>query len=164
MIEIEQKVTKAEYIKAVTIHYFGYKYTLINPVLGLVILILLSMAGIIVPEMINPSFYILLALSVYLLLRPLIYIQSVYQAAKSSKSFFEPTQITITDEEKISASANGDETSVYLKNLYAYYNTKDFIYLYYSKAQYLLLNKRYMEPRQVKEVVSIIKQIGVRSR
>ena len=36
--------------------------------------------------MINTTFYILLALAMYLLLRPLIYIQGVYQATKSNKA------------------------------------------------------------------------------
>ena len=164
MIEFEQKITSVEYTKAVAIHYFGYKYTLINPVLGFTILILLGIVSVTTPEMINTTFFILLVLAVYLLLRPLIYIQGAYQATKSNEAFFELTQITITDDEKMIARANGDESSVYLKSMYAYSDTKDFIFLYYSRVQYFLLNKRYMKSNQIEEVVSKIERLGIKAR
>lgn len=164
MIEFDQKITEAEYKKAITIHYIGYKYTLINPVLAVLILVSLGVVYFTIPNMVNSMFFVLLALGVYLLARPFIYVYGIYQVIKSTKHAFNRMNIIITDDDRFITKANGDESSFSLKNLYAYSDKKNFIYLYPSKGQFFLLSKRFMEANEVKAVLNSVRRLDIKPK
>ncbi|HLT41480.1 MAG TPA: YcxB family protein [Sphingobacteriaceae bacterium] len=142
MTKFNQVISDKDYKKAIAIHYFGYTYTYISPILGIMLLLglLISTLGFsnVFPE--KPIFLFLL--SAFLILRPVFYIQNIYKSIKSNKLSSNETNIRITDDEKIITTSNGNLTSINLADLYSYYDSKFFLFLYVSRNQYLIIDKR----------------------
>ena len=59
MIESTQDLSEKDYKKVIAMHYFGYKYTYFNPILGIILLSTLVVFGLINPEILRKEFVFL---------------------------------------------------------------------------------------------------------
>ncbi len=164
MIEFKQTISDIDYKKAIALHYFGYKYTLINPILGAILLLIIVTLVIINSEFFNGKTFFLLLVSSFLITRPLFYIQNVFKNSKSNKMFSKQTNIQITDDNKIITSIGENVSTVKLTNLYLYDNKKTFLFLYIAKNQYLILDKRQMSKTQIENLIKILNRLKIKKR
>jgi len=164
MIEITQKISDKDYKRAIAIHYFGYKYTYINPILGLFILFGLLIITLGFPEFRSDTTLILFMLAAFLVLRPILYIQNVFKSVKSNKLSSNEIDITIADNENFSIQINGNLTTMKFEDLYAYNNSRDFLFLYVSRNQYTFLDKRKMIEVDVNHLVRILDSYNIKNR
>jgi len=164
MTEFNQAITDRDYKKAIAKHYFGYKYTYISPVLGLLVILGLLIVIIFLPDVFPETPIFLFLLAAFLLLRPIFYIQNVFKSIKTSKFSSGETNIKITDDNKIITSSNGNLTSLNLADLYSYYDTKPFLFLYASRNQYLILDKRQMNTADVDNMLKTLNDLNIKKK
>jgi len=163
MTEFTQTISDNKYKKAIAIHYFGYKYTYIGPVLGCIMLLGLLILAIMLPKGYpEPPFYMYF-LGAFLLLRPIYYIHNVHKNYKTGNSSAE-THFKITRDKRIEISNNGNLSSLNLKDLYAYSVSKTFIFLYVARNQYLFLEKRQMDETSIYEMLNNLNSLGIKNR
>jgi hypothetical protein len=142
MIEFTQTISDGDYKWAIAEHYFGYKYTYVVPVLG-VLLILGLLTGAVFFEGLFPETPILLYVgAIIMVIRPVFYIYNVFNSIKTDKFSSSEVSVKVTDDNKIITSTNGNMSSFSLIDLYAYYDTRKFLFLNLSRNQYLILDKR----------------------
>lgn len=164
MTEFNQAISDRDYKKAIAKHYFGYRYTYISPVLGLLLIVGLLIMTIFLPDVFPETPIFLFLLAVFLLLRPILYVQNVFKSIKTSKFSSGETNIKITDDNKIITSSNGNLTSLNLADLYSYYNTKHFLFLYASRNQYLVLDMRQMNTTDVDNMLRTLNYLRIKKK
>ena len=163
MIEFKQSISDSDYRKAIAIHYFGYGYTYINPILGLILLLVVIPLIIASPTSLDYGSIILLVLGLFLMVRPMLYINNVFRSIKSNKMSPTETSIQIT-EDRIVITTQDNIESVHLRNLYAYCNKQTFLFLYFARNQYLVLDKRKMSQAQLEKAVERLEKLNIKRR
>jgi hypothetical protein len=164
MIEFTQMISDRDYKKAIAKHYFGYKYTYISPILGLLILLCLLTLHFVYKGFFHETSIFLYLLAFFMLFRPILYIKNVFNSFKTSKFFSNEVYIKITDDAKLMTNGNGIETSINLADLYAYYNTKIFLFLYLSRNHYIIIDKRQLNNSDVNHVVHALDSFKIKKR
>lgn len=164
MIEFTQVISDADYKKAIAKHYFGYKYTYISPVVGVILILGLVVLTLISPDESPKAPVFLFLLGLLMILRPVFYIQNIFKSIKSGKFSSNESTITITDDNRIIADTNGDVSSLNLADLYSYYNTKTFLFLYVFRNQFLILDKRQMSTEGMESLLAILESLEVKKR
>ena len=164
MTEFTQVISDGDYRKAIAKHYFGYKYTYISPILGLLLFLGLLITTIFLPDVFTETPIFLFLLAAFLLLRPILYIQNVFKSMKTSKFSSNETNIQITDDNKIITNTNGNTTSLNLADLYSYYDTNSFLFLYASRNQYLVLDKRQMNTKNVDNLIRTLDSLRIKKK
>jgi len=164
MIEYTQVISDKDYRKAIAIHYFGYKFTYILPVMGFLIIFGLLIYLILMPEGYPSPPILLYLLGAYMIFRPLYYIQNVFKSFKTSNLFSNETDITITNDKKIIISNGGNLSSINLSDLYTYANTKNFIFLYVARNQYVIFDKRQMDDSSIAELLFMLTSLNIKKR
>ncbi len=165
MIGLEQKLSTKDLKKAIRIHYFGYKYTYINPILGVGIVLISTYYLVMRSWLLDKNVIILFLLGIFLILRPVIYVQNILKCLKSSKvSPRNKATIQITDDNKIIASVEDNSTTIDLKDLYSYCDKNDFLFLYLAKNQYFLLDKKQMSADHVHHLTKILATLNIKKR
>ena len=163
MIEFNQVISDKDYLRAIAIHYFGYKYTYISPVLGIILIWGLLIMTLGFPHAFRETPVFPFLLGAFLILRPIFYIQNVFRSIKSNKLSSIETSIKITDDEIIITTNNGNMTVNKLADLYSYYDTKSFLFLYLSRNQYLIIDKRQMRTN-VEELTNTLDRLHIKKR
>jgi YcxB-like protein len=164
MIEFSQTISDQEYKKAIAIHYFGYKYTYINPILGVIILSVTVFKGINNAGPITHTTVFICLLSIFLLIRPLLYIQNVFKSIKSNKLSSNKVNIKITDDDKIQTEVDDNTSSISMKDLYSYFDSKNFLYLYMARNQYFILDKNNISSNQISDIVNTLNRLNIKER
>jgi hypothetical protein len=164
MIEFNQIISDGDYKRAIAKHYFGYKYTYISPILGLLTLLGLITITFLYKGFFSETSIVLYLLAFFMLLRPILYINNVYTSIKTSKLSSNELNIKFTDDAKLITSSNGNQTSLNLADLYAYYNTKLFLFLYLSRNQYIILDKRQLNDSNASLVVQVLDSLKIKRR
>lgn len=164
MTEFNQAISDRDYKKAIAKHYFGYKYTYVSPILGLLLFLALLVTTIFLPDVSPETPIFLFLLAAFLLLRPILYIQNVFKSIKTSKFSSGETNIKITDDNEIITSNNGNLTSLNLADLYSYYDTRPFLFLYASRNQYLILDKRQMNTTDVHNLLRNLNELNIKKK
>lgn len=164
MIEISQNLSDKDFKKAIALHYFGYKYTLINPILGILILSVFAIYGIFNPEIFNEKSIFLILIGLYLVIKPFLYIQNVFKSQKSNTLLSKKTEIRITEENKIIVSAGENVSSFNLSDLYSYFDKKKFLLLYIAKNQYQIIDKTLLTNSEAEMLVRKLKELGIKKR
>jgi hypothetical protein len=164
MIVFTQMISDGDYKKAIAKHYFRYKYTYISPILGFLMLLVLVIIHFVYEDFFSETSVILFLLSLFMLLRPIFYIQNVFRSIKTSKISSNEANIKITDDDKLITDSNGNQTSLNLADLYAYYDTKIFLFLYLSRSQYVILDKRQLNNSNANLVVQVLDSFKIKKR
>jgi uncharacterized membrane protein len=163
MIEFDQNIDDKKYKKAIAIHYFGYKYTYISPILGFLVLIIMLMNLILIGEF-QQNQIILAFLGAFFLIRPFLYVQNVFKSIKTKNFGTNETRIKFTDDEKIIVEIGENSSKVNLKDLYAYYNKGYFLFLYIARNQYLIIDKTKLTEEQLENIINILNRLGIKKR
>jgi len=164
MQKFTQKLSDQDLRKALRIHYFGYKYTLITPIMGAAVSLYLLYLIINSPWPPEPTMWLLLIAGAFFILRPRLYINRILSNIKSQKMFAGSMSIELTEDERIIATA-GDSMSVMpLKDLYGFTNRQDFLHLYLAKNNFLILDKREMSETMLEKLISLLEKHAIRKR
>ena len=164
MIDFNQNILEKDYKKAIAIHYFGYKYTLINPILGVVMILGLLFGTLTGLLSIDNKTLLIFLLGVFLILRPFFYVQNVFKSIKSNKMSSIAVNIKITDDNKMITQNHNNISSINLADLYLYCDTKSFLYLYIARNQYIILDKGQIMKEQVNSILDNLKRLGIKKR
>jgi len=164
MTEFTQVISDADYKKAIAKHYFSYKYTYASPVLGLLLILGLLVVMFVSPEGAPRAPVFLYLLGAFMLLRPLFYIQNVFKSIKTSKFSSKETSIKITEDNRIITDSGGNSTTLNLADLYAYYDTNIFLFLYTFRNQFLILDKRQMSAASVEGLLRSLEFLEVKKK
>lgn len=164
MTEFNQAISDSDYKKAIAKHYFSYKYTYISPILGIFILLVLLISFLFLPNVISSTGLFLFLLATFLVLRPVLYIQNVFKSVKTSKFSSYETNIKITDDDRIITNTGGNLSSLNLADLYCYYDTYPFLFLYVSRNQYLVLDKRQINLKDVEILVRTLDSLNIQKK
>lgn len=164
MIEFSQRISDGDYKKAIAKHYFGYKYTYISPILGLFMLLGILTIQIVFDGFFSESTILVYLLALFMLLRPIIYINTVFNSIKTSRASSNEMNIKITDDSKLITDSDGNQTFSNLVDLYAYYDTKIFLFLYLSRNQYVILDKRQMKSSNAAFVIQLLDSLKITKR
>ncbi len=163
-IEFKQNLSDKDFKKAIAIHYFGLKYTFINPVFGFIILVMFIALNFKFGFLFEPSFLVLVVIALFLMARPLLYIQSVFNNSKTNKTLHQETTFQFTEDDKIIASANENQSIFKLNDLYAYSNKKTLILLYISKVQYYIIDKKVIDNTKQDLIVGKLLELGIKKK
>ncbi|MCX2746166.1 YcxB family protein [Mangrovivirga sp. M17] len=164
MITINQTLSDKESKKAIAKHYFGYKYTLINPIIGLITILGIISIWILNSEILNYKFLVVFGLGIYLLLRPVIYIQNVFKSMNSNNKLSDDLKILIDADDRIITNIGENKSIFSIKDLYAYYEVKDFLFLYVSKNMYLIIKRDSVENSEYPELINVLKRHNIKKR
>ena len=164
MAEFIQEISDRDYKKAIAIHYFGYKYTYINPILGIILLLWLFTTTILVPDEIGGNTFFLFLLACLLLLRPVFYIQNAFKSIKTYKLTSHEMKVQLTEDNKITTTSLGNSTTMNLKDLYAYKNSKGFLFLYASRNQYLILDKKQIPLTVTENLLNSLNKLNINKK
>lgn len=158
-----QKINEKDFKKALYLHYFSFKYTWINPILG-VLMILIAVCLSIVYKLFDTNILIVILLGLFLTIRPWWYVRQVLNSGRTDKTCSTEFEVEITDDDKIVTRQGEDYSSICLSNLYAWYDKSPFLFLYSARNQYLVLDKRQMTDDQVHDLTERLDQMHVRKR
>ncbi|GEM_PF-1335488 len=164
MIEFSQRISDGDYKKAIAKHYFGYKYTYISPILGLFMLLGILTIQIVFDGFFSESTILVYLLALFMLLRPIIYINTVFNSIKISRASSNEMNIKITDDSKLITDSDGNQTFSNLVDLYADYDTKIFLFFYLSRNQYVILDKRQMKSSNAAFVIQLLDSLKITKR
>ncbi len=164
MIEINQTISDKDYKKVIALHYFGYKYTFINPILGILIILITIIFGIRNPEIFDEKIVFLILISLFLIIRPFLYIRNIFKSSKSNKTLMKKTNIKITDDDKIVTTVGENVSTISFKDLYSYFDKKTFLLLYLARNQYLIIDKKIMSNSQVESLINTLNRLKIRKR
>jgi len=127
-------------------------------ILGLLVVTFVS------PEEAPKAPVFLYLLSAFMLLRPLLYVQNVFKSIKTSKFSSNETSIKITEDNRIITDSSGNSTSLNLADLYAYYDTDIFLFLYVFRNQFIILDKRQMSAASVEGLLRSLESLEVKKK
>ena len=164
MIEISQNLSDKDYKKAIALHYFGYKYTWISPILGVLMSITFMISALLNPGTIDNKLIFAILFSVYLIIRPFLYIQNVFKSQKSNKTLLKETEIKITEDNKMITMIGENSSSINLLDLYSYMDKKNFLILYLAKNQYQIIDKRLLKNSESEILTAKLKELGIKNR
>jgi len=164
MTEFTQVISDTDYKKAIAKHYFSYKYTYASPVFGLLLILSLLLVTFVAPDEAPSAPVFLYLLGVFMLLRPLFYIQNVFKSIKASKFSSNETSIKITEDNRIITDSGGSSTSLNLADLYAYYDTNSFLFLYVFRNQFIILDKRQMSAASIDGLLSSLESLQIKKK
>lgn len=135
-MEFTQEISKRSYKKAIIKHYFAFGFTYINPVFGVTLILIFLFMIFPVEEFEKKSFLYLLG-GVFLLLRPLIYVNQIASIHRVGLMKFELNNL-----DEMTISQNGTSSSFFINELYAYADRGDFLFLYLTKYRFHVIDKR----------------------
>ena len=164
MTEFTQVISDADYKKAIAKHYFSYKYTYASPVLGLLLILGLLVVTFVSPEEAPKAPVFLYLLGAFMLLRPLFYVQNVFKSIKTSTFSSNETRIKILEDNRIITGSNGNLTSLNLADLYAYYDTDIFLFLYVFRNQFIILDKRQMSAASAEGLLRSLESLQIKKK
>ncbi len=164
MQSFTQNLSDKDLKKTLRIHYFGYKYTLITPVMGGLVSLYLIYHIIANPGLPEPAIWLLLIAGAFFILRPRLYINRIFSNIKARKIAEETMSITLTDDEKISSVVGESQSLIPLKELHRYADKQDFFFLYVSKDNFLVLDKREMPTGFLNKLHDIMEKYNIRKR
>ncbi len=164
MHSFTQNLSDKDLRKTLRIHYYGYKYTLITPVLGALVTLFFLVRLALDPQSFEPVVLLVLVAGVFFMLRPRLYISRIFANIKSQKLTGQPLNVQLDDDEKIVSTAGDSQSVISLKELHRYAETSDFLFLYVTKNNFLALDKREMPSAMLQKVKSIIEKYRIRKR
>jgi hypothetical protein len=164
MDSFTQKLSDKDLRRTLRIHYFGYKYTLITPVIGALVSLYFIFTLIRDPESYEHTTLLLVIAGVFFLLRPRLYINKIFSNIKSQKISEGTMTIQLTDDEKVISSIGQTQSVIPLKDLYAQADKQDFLFLYVAKNNFLALDKREMPGAMLQKIKDILKRYNIRKR
>jgi hypothetical protein len=156
MYTFSQQLSDKDLRNALRIHYFGYIYTLITPVLGALISLYFIATMIIQPESFNPSKLLLLIAGLFFILRPRLYITNIFRAIRSQKNAEFPATINLTEDNKIESHVGESSSTISLEELFAYADKQNFLFLYVTRNNFLILDKREMPVGMHEKLISLL--------
>lgn len=163
-VEFKQNLSEKDFKKAIAIHYFGFKYTYINPAIGVVLLVIFIALNLKFGFLFEPSFLVLVAVALFLIARPWLYVQNVYKSSKTNKTLHKEAIFQFTDEDKIVAIVGENQSTFSLKDLYAFSNKKTLILLYISKTQYFIIDKKAIDEQKQEMITNKMKELGIKKK
>jgi hypothetical protein len=163
MMQFNQHISEKDYKRAILLHYFGYKYTYITPVLGAFVFVTMTLNLIFTHE-IDQGKIIAILLSLFLMARPFLYVQNIIRSIRLQKNAFSFTTIKFTDNGEIEIRVDDNYSSIRLKDLIAYTSKKNFLFLYVARNQFILIDKTKLSDDEFARVVDILKDLGVNKR
>lgn len=89
---------------------------------------------------------------------------NVFNSIKTSRISSNEMNIKVTDDAKLITDSDGNQTLFNLSDLYAYYDTKIFLFLYLSRNQYIILDKRQMKASNAALVVQLLDSLKITNR
>lgn len=164
MNSFTQQISDEDLRKALRIHYFGYKFTLITPVLGALISLYFLVNLITQPDAFNPSKLLLLIAGVFFILRPRLYITNIFRAIRSQKNADLPANIELTEHETLVSRVGESSSIIALKELFAYADKQDFLFLYVGRNNFLILDKRVMPELMYQQMVRIFEHYRIKRK
>jgi len=164
MYTYTQHLSDKDLRRALRIHYFGYKYTLITPALGALVALYFLVDLVIHPDQFNPSKLLLLIAGLFFILRPRLYITNIFRNIRSQKISESPATIRLTEDEKISSQVGESNSVIALQELFAYADKQDFLFLYVARNNFLILDKRLMPQGMHSQILSIFAKFRIKRR
>ena len=162
-MKFTQTISDKNLKKAIYLHYFGSKYTYVAPVLGILLFLATSVLFVLSPcpeiPKLGGRFILLLLISSCLALRPWYYVQNVFKSISS-----DTTTIEISDDYKLTTGEKESSFSVTvnISDLHSYAERKNFLFLYASRAQFLILDKKQMTEEQEKTLLGLLTEFQIR--
>jgi len=164
MFSFTQHLSDKDLRRALRIHYFGYKYTLITPALGALVALYFLVDLVIHPDQFNPSKLLLLIAGLFFILRPRLYITNIFRNIRSQKISESPATIRLTEDEKISSQVGESNSVNALQELFAYADKQDFLFLYVARNNFLILDKRLMPQGMLEKLISLLLHHRIRKK
>lgn len=160
MIEFEQNTSNKDYFKAIKIHYFAYKSTMINPILGILLL------AVIIYKTIQEQAigYLTIAFflwSVFLIVRPFFSIYSTYSKNKKANPNSLPTKIKMVDDNKLIVETAGKSTEFNFLELFGYRDKGKFLFIYITQIDFLVIDKQQLPENKLSSITAFLKNTGI---
>ena len=157
MIEFEQKISNKDYFKAITIHYFGYKSTIVTPALGLLLLI-----AFIFKQFETVYFTIVGILwAVFLLVRPFFSIFKTYSEYKKSNPELKNEKIKFFGEDSLTIESGSKSSAIKVLELFGYREKSKFLFLYITQTDFLIIDKEQLPKGKLPQVITLLINSGI---
>ena len=154
-MEFTQEISKQEYKKAILRHYFAFGFTYINPIVGVTLILVFLFMIFPIQAFEKKSFLYLLG-GVFLLLRPWIYVNQIASMHKKGIMKFELNNL-----EEMTISQNGSSTSFFIKELYAYADRGEFLFLYLTKYRFHVIDKQQADQAFLDKLKTMLNNDGI---
>jgi hypothetical protein len=164
MESFTQKLSDKDLRRTLRIHYFGYKYTLITPVIGGLVTLYLLFTLISDPQSYEHTTLLLMVAGVFFMIRPRLYISKIFANIKSQKISEGTMTVQLTEDEKVVSSVGESKSIFPLKDLYAHADKQDFLFLYVAKNNFLALDKREMPATMLHKLTGIMDKNNIKKR
>jgi len=135
-MEFTQEMSRSDYKRAILKHYFAFGFTYINLVMGILLIAAFIYKLFPLEAFENKSFLYLLG-GVFLILRPWIYVSQIASVYRQGEMKFE-----INEEDELTLSQNGKSSTINIKELYAFADRGQFVFLYMTKFRFHVIDKR----------------------